>query len=79
MEQGQWYTPSELHDLPSLGEGQADEQVGETTHQRVWYGRTEDSPAVSVETLTNGRWETTYEGEPSAIRIGWTGEVEIDE
>jgi len=79
VEQGTWYTPAELRDLPSLGTGQADEQVGDTGTQRVWYGRTEDSPAVSVETYTGHRWETTYEGEPARIRIGWSYTVEIDE
>ena len=79
---GEWYTPAELHELPSLGTGQADEHVGTTDdgNQRVWYGRTEDSPAVSVETLTDGYlWETTYEGEPRRIRISFTNEVEIEE
>lgn len=79
MEQGIWYTPAELHELPSLGTGQADERVGDTGTQSVWYGRTEDSPAVSVETLQAGRWETTYEGNPSRIRIDYTGKVEIED
>lgn len=78
MIQGEWYTPAELHDLPSLGTGQADEQVGETGKQRVWYGRTEDSPQVSVETLDHrGNWVTTYEGSPARIRIGWDNKVEM--
>lgn len=79
MEQGEWYTIDELMNLPSLGIGQADELVADTGTQRVWYGRTEDSSPVSVETLVNGRWETTYEGEPRRVRIDWTGKVEIDE
>jgi hypothetical protein len=79
MEPGTWYTPAELQDLPELGIGQADTQVGDTGTQRVWYGRTEDSPPVSVETYDGRRWVTTYEGNPVLIRIGWTGHVEIDE
>jgi hypothetical protein len=79
---GEWYTPAELHELPGLGQGQADEHVGLTDDgsQRVWYGRTEDSPAVSVETLTDRyTWETTYEGNPRRVRINFTNEVEVDE
>ena len=81
MEQGTWYTPEELRDLPSLGTGQADELVGETFTQRVWYGRTEDSPPVSVETydVLPRKWNTTYEGDPELIRIDWADTVEIDE
>ena len=79
MNPGEWYTPEELHDLPSLGTGQADEQVGQTSTQRVWYGRTEDSPPVSIETFNPGTrmWETTYEGSPYRVRINWTDEVEV--
>jgi hypothetical protein len=82
VEQGEWYTPEELCELPSLGTGQADEQVGDTGDgERIWYGRTEDSPAVSVETWDENyrRWETTYEGSPRRIRIGWDNQVEIEE
>jgi hypothetical protein len=78
VEIGQWYTPSELQELPELGIGQADTRVGETGTENVWYGRTEDSPPVSVETLVNGRWITTYEGNPFAIRINWANEIEIN-
>ena len=78
---GEWYTPAELHELPSLGTGQADEHVGTTDDgsQRVWHGRTEDSPAVSVETYDGHNWQVTYEGEPRRIRIDWTDKVEIEE
>ena len=85
MQPGEWYTPAELHELPQLGVGQADSRVGETDNrgpggQNVWYGRTEDSPAVSVETLTNRyTWETTYEGNPRRVRISFSDEVEIEE
>lgn len=81
MEQGTWYTPDELRELPSLGTGQADELVGDTQTQRVWYGRTEDSPPVSVETYNkqSRMWETTYEGDPVRVRIGWSYTVEIEE
>lgn len=85
MIQGKWYTPAELHELPSLGTGQADTHVGTTEwegsgQQRVWYGRTEDSPVVSVETLNDRYlWDVTYEGNPSRVRINWTHQVEIAE
>jgi hypothetical protein len=81
MEQGQWYTPAELQELPSLGTGQADEQVADTGTQRVWWGRTEDSPPVSVETFNTATrmWETAYEGNPRRVRINHDDEVEIEE
>lgn len=79
MEQGQWYTPDELRELPSLGTGQADELVYESGDRRVWWGRTEDSPAMSVETYNGRRWETMYEGNPRRVRIDWAGRIEIEE
>lgn len=78
---GEWYTVAELHRLPSLGTGQADEQVGQTDagDQRVFYGRTEDSPEVTVETYDGHRWTDTYTGSPRRIRINWNDTVEVED
>jgi hypothetical protein len=79
VEQGEWYTPNELIDLPELCVGQADSMVGESDTHRVWWGRTEDSPPVSIETynVTTRMWETTYEGSPQRVRINYVGTVDI--
>jgi hypothetical protein len=79
MEENTWYTPDELRQLPELCCGQADSMVGESSTHRVWWGRTEDSPAVSIETYNRrtAMWETTYEGFPTRVRINYVGTVDL--
>ena len=64
------YTAKELRKLPTLCVGQADNLKIDDGKTRVWLcrcGIQDGMPfnnAITVETLTNGRWEETetYEG-----------------